>query len=136
TNGTTRLEVGVDLHRITDARQTGSALSNPTVLAKDIYLEVVRDGVLQRQILVPRGTTLPTRRTWRFFTGDQSGAVLLTLLQNRFPISTLHLSVPTELAVGTPVTLDLEIDEKMVMTASGDVSGQSFWARIDAPPPS
>jgi len=134
-NGQTIHTFDVPVTYSADAKRTGSALSNPTVLAKDIYMEVNRQGRLDRQVLLPRGRSLPAKGVFRFFTGDQSGAVLLTLLQNRFPINTIHLSVPKELPVGTPVDFTIEVDETMALTASGEVAGQSFWAQIEAPPP-
>lgn len=115
-------------------RSTGSALSNPSVLAKDIYLEVVRDGRPTRQILLPSGTSLPADGKFKFHTADDSGAVILRLFQNRFPIRTIHLTVPEDTSVGTQVDLNLSIDEAMSMVASGEISGQTFWAQIEAPP--
>jgi molecular chaperone DnaK len=115
-------------------RSTGSALSNPSVLAKDITLEVVRDGRAQRQLLIGNGTSLPTEGKFRFYTADRSGAVLLRLFQNRFPIRTIHLGVPADTPVGTPVDLTLKVDETMAMVAAGEVLGQSFWAQIEPPP--
>ncbi len=126
--GLSRLGYGEQL------RATGSALSNPSVLAKDIYLEVVRDGRPARQILLPTGTSLPADGKFRFYTADQSGAVILRLFQNRLPIRTIHLSIPKDTESGTPVDLNLEIDDTMNMTASGEVLGQSFWAQIEPPP--
>ena len=115
-------------------RATGSALSNPSVLAKDIYLEVAREGRPSRQILLPSGTSLPAEGKFRFYTADHSGAVILKLFQNRLPIRTIHLSVPSETEIGSTVDLNLEVDETMAMTASGEVLGQTFWAQIEAPP--
>ena len=115
-------------------RSTGSALSNPSVLAKDIYLEVAQDGKSARQILLPSGTSLPAEEKFRFYTSDRSGAVILRLLQNRFPIRTIHLGIPKDVDVGIPVDLNLSVDETMAMVASGEVSGQSFWAQIEEPP--
>lgn len=115
-------------------RPTGSALSNPSVLAKDIYLEVAGDAAPDRFLLVPRGASLPTRQQFRFYTADRSGAVLLRLFQNRYPIRTIHLEIPPETALGAPVNLTIEIDESMAMLAQGDVDGQAFSAQI-APPP-
>ncbi len=121
----------------TDApyRPTGSALSNPTVLAKDIFLEVAGDDGADRFLLVPRGTSLPTEKTHQFYTADRSGAVLLRLFQNRYPIRTIHLQVPPETELGTPVELTIKVDESMTMIATGEVGGQTFWAQIEAPPP-
>ncbi len=125
----------LSLYRSADTKQTGSALSNPTVVAKDIFLEISRMGKLERKVLVARGQTLPVTVTQQLLTGDQSGAVLLTLLQNRYPISTIHIEVPKELPAGSPVTLEVKVDEKLTMTASGEVAGQQFWAQIEPPPP-
>ncbi len=116
-------------------RPTGSALSNPSVLAKDIYLQVTADGRADRQLLVPRGSGLPCSDTFRFRTADSSGAVILRLFQNRFPIRTIHLAIPEDTELGTPVDLNLKVDETMTIVADGEVAGQRFWAQIEAPPP-
>ena len=121
------------LYRGGDARSTGSALSNPSVLAKDIYLEVVKMGRPDRKLLVEKGASLPVESRFRFVTADQSGAVILRLLQNRMPIRTIHLEVPTALPLGTPVDLVLRIDETMQMVAEGGVAEQVFWAQIEPP---
>jgi molecular chaperone DnaK len=118
-----------------ELRPTGSALSNPTVLAKSLYLEVVRDGEAKREVLIERGASLPARGEFRFFTADRSGAVILRLYQNRFPIRTIHLTLPDDTSVGTPVDLDIEVDEAMAIVAQGEVAGQRFWAQIEPPPP-
>jgi molecular chaperone DnaK len=115
-------------------RPTGSALSNPTVLAKDIYLEVASDGAAERFKLLERGTSLPAERSFQFYTADKSGAVLLRLFQNRYPIRTIHLDVPHDTEVGTPVDLTVKVDESMTMVATGEIRGQTFWAQIEPPP--
>ena len=104
------------------------------MLAKDIYLEVVRDGRAARQILLSSGASLPAEETYRFYTTDQSGAVILRLFQSRMPIRTIHLAVPEATEVGTPVDLNLSIDEAMTVVASGEIQGQTFWAQIEPPP--
>lgn len=114
-------------------RPSGSALSNLSVLAKDIYLEVVRDHRPERQLLMERGTSLPSGGEFRFYTADRSGALLLRLYQNRYPIRTIHLSIPPETEPGTPVELKLNVDETMTIVAEGEVLGQRFWAQIEAP---
>ncbi len=124
---------GLTLVRSEALRRSGSALSNPTVLAKTLYLEVVRNGELQRRPLLERGRSLPAKERFRFQTADQSGVVLLTVLQNRFPISTLHLEVSKTLPVGSPVVLELEVDAQMRMSASGEVAGQTFWVAVQPP---
>jgi molecular chaperone DnaK len=136
-SGTDLLSFDVFLKRLGDQapyRPTGSALSNPTVLAKDIFLEVAGDGAAEHFKLIARGTSLPAERTFQFYTADRSGAVLLRLFQNRFPIRTIHLDVPHDTELGTTVELTVTIDESMTMVATGEIRGQTFWAQIEAPP--
>ncbi|MEZ4460123.1 MAG: Hsp70 family protein [bacterium] len=116
-------------------RPTGSALSSPSVLAKDIMLEVVRDGRSELQPLLVTGTSLPADGEFRFFTADRSGAVILRLYQSRFPIRAIHLALPEGTPTGTPVHLRVQVDESMAMVAEGEVAGQKFWAQIEPPPP-
>lgn len=134
--GDAKLGEQISLFRISEQdilRSTGSALSNPTVLAKDITLEIVRDGMPDRRTLLSSGLSLPAEGKFRFYTSDSSNAVILKLFQNRFPIRTIHLSVPQEVPVGTPVDLQLSVDESMSMVASGEILGQTFWAQIEPP---
>jgi molecular chaperone DnaK len=116
-----------------DVRPRASALSRPSVVAKDIALEVVRAGRRDRKVLLARGTGLPASTKHRLFTSDRSGAVVLRVLQNRLPIKTLLLTVPADLPVGTPVELELSCDEAMRLEARAEVAGQKLWARIEPP---
>jgi molecular chaperone DnaK len=97
-------------------------------------MEVVRDGKAARQILLRSGTSLPAEEKFRFYTADRSGAVILRVYQNRFPIRTIHLAVNEGTDVGTPIDFNLSVDEAMTMVASGEVQGQTFWAQIEPPP--
>lgn len=123
----------IGMYRGGDVRSTGSALSNPTVLAKDIFLEVVKLGKPDRALLVEKGTSLPVEVRHRFYTADQSGAVILRLLQNRMPIRTIHLEVPTDLSLHTPVDVKISVDDTLAMVAEGAIGDQVFWANIEAP---
>lgn len=116
-----------------DVRPRASALSRPSVVAKDIALEVIRAGRRERRVLISRGAGLPIEAKHRFFTADQSGAVVLRLLQNRMPIKTLLLQVPKDLPVGTPVELTLRCDDAMRMEARAVVAGQELWAQVEPP---
>jgi molecular chaperone DnaK len=131
--GDALVQVPLQLYRSAEVKQTGSALSNPTVLAKEIFLEVSRQGKLERKVLIPLNQSLPASGFFLLYTGDQSGAVLLTLLQSRYPISTIHIEVPKDLPIGSPVSLEVKVDEKLVITAKGEVAGQQFWAQVEPP---
>jgi len=64
---------------------------------------------------------------------DQSGAVVLRMLQGRLPIKTLALAVSRDLPIGTQVELTLKCDEAMRMEARAVVAGQELWARLEPP---
>ncbi len=114
-----------------EAKARASGLSRPSVLAKDVYLEVVRGGRRDRKILMAKGMSLPGSIEQRFATTDQSGIVVLRLLQGRLPIKTLAFEVPKELAIGTEVLLRLKCSEAMTLEAEAIVSGRKFWAQVD-----
>lgn len=114
-----------------ELRPRASKLSRPTVVPKDIGLEVVRGGRRDRAVLIARGAGLPTESSHLFFTADQSGAVVLKLLQDRMPIKTLMLQVPKDLAVGTMVELRVRCDETMRLEARAKVGAQELWATVE-----
>jgi molecular chaperone DnaK len=115
-------------------RARASALSQPTVVAKDIAVEITRAGRRERKVLIPRGASLPIEVTHELATADRSGAVVLRLLQNRLPIKTLMLEVSPELPLGTPVSLTLRCDEAMRLEARANVAGSELWAKVEPPP--
>jgi molecular chaperone DnaK len=126
-------ELPLTLHR-GDLRPRPTALSRASVIAKDIALEVVRGGKRDRKVLLARGTGLPAQVTHLFFTADQSGAVVLRILQNRLPIKTLAVDVPRDLPVGSPVEVVLRCDESMRLEAQATVGAQQIQAHIEPPP--
>ena len=115
-------------------RARASSLSQPTVVAKDIAVEITRAGRRERKVLIPRGASLPIEVTHELATGDRSGAVVLRLLQNRLPIKTLMLEISPELPLGTPVSLTLRCDEAMRLEARANVAGSELWAKVEPEP--
>ena len=125
-------ELPLSIHR-GDLRPRPTSLSRASVVAKDIALEVVRGGKRERKVLLARGTGLPAQVTQLFFTADQTGAVVLRILQNRLPIKTLVVDVPKELPVGSPVEVILRCDESMRLEAQATVGAQQIQAHIEPP---
>jgi len=117
-----------------DVRPRASSLSQPSVIAKDVAIEVLRAGRRERKVLLSRGTGLPAEAKHTFYTGDKSGAVVLRLMQNRLPIKTLMVTVDDDVPVGTPVELTLKCDEAMRLEARAVVAGQELWANIEPAP--
>jgi molecular chaperone DnaK len=108
-----------------------SALSRPSVTSKDLSVEVVRSGRRERTVLVPRGTGLPTDTVAELATADQSGAVVLRLLEGRVPIKTLALPVARDVPIGSRVELAVRVDESMRVEATANVLGQKMWVAVD-----
>ena len=113
-----------------EARPRASALSRASVVAKEIGVEVVRAGRRERRILLAKGTGLPVETKHTFYTADQSGAVVVRLLQGRMPIKTLAIPVGRELPLGTPVELTVRCDEAMRVEARANVASQELWATV------
>ncbi|MFO0664615.1 MAG: Hsp70 family protein [Polyangiaceae bacterium] len=130
--GTPVSEFSFTLH-CGEVRPRPSPLTRASVLAKDLGIEVVRAGKRARRSLIARGTGLPARTSEVFYTGDQSGAVTLRILQNRLPIKTLVISVPTTLAVGSPVEVTISCDESMRIQATAEVGNERVSAVVEAP---
>jgi molecular chaperone DnaK len=117
-----------------EVRPRASALSRASVIAKDVGIEVVKAGRRERRVLLERGTGLPAESQHTFFTADQSGTVVLRLLQGRLPIKTLALSVQRDLPIGTPVELTLQCDEAMRIEARAKIGAQELWATVEPAP--
>lgn len=117
-----------------DVRPRASSLSQPSVIAKDISLEVVRAGRRERKVLLARGAGLPAEVAHTFYTGDRSGAVVLRLLQDRLPIKTLMIAIDPGVPVGSPVELTLRCDDAMRLEARALVAGQELWANVEPAP--
>jgi molecular chaperone DnaK len=115
-----------------EVRPRASALSRAAVIAKDVGIEVVRAGRRERRILLAKGSGLPTETKYTFYTADQSGTVVLRLLQGRMPIKTLAITVARELPIGSPVEVMLKCDDAMRIEARAVVAGQELWATIQA----
>ncbi|MBX3192169.1 MAG: Hsp70 family protein [Labilithrix sp.] len=130
--GVALAELPLGLHR-GDLRPRPTSLSRASVVAKDIAIEVVRGGKRERKVLLARGTGLPAQVSQLFFTADQTGAVVLRILQNRLPIKTLVVDVPKELPVGSPVEVVLRCDESMRLEAQATVGAQQIQAHIEPP---
>lgn len=113
-----------------EVRPRASALSRASVIAKEIGIEVVRAGRRERRVLLPKGAGLPAETQHTFYTADQSGTVVLRLLQGRMPIKTLAVTVSRDLPVGTPVELTLKCDEAMRIEARAVVAQQELWATV------
>lgn len=127
--GTPLAEIPFEIHR-SDEKPRPSKLTRASVLAKDISVEVIRGQSRERRVLLARGTGLPARSSQLFYTADQSGSVVLPLLQDRLPLDTLMIEIDKQTKVGAPVELTITCDEAMRIEASAEVAGRQVKATV------
>jgi molecular chaperone DnaK len=111
--------------------QRPGALSRAAVLAKDLSVEVLRAGRRERKVLLARGATLPTEITTELYTGDRTGTVVLRLCSGLLPIQTLALEIPTDVPVGSPVSLSMRVSESMALDVRASAAGRELWSSIE-----
>jgi molecular chaperone DnaK len=124
-------EIPLPLFR-SDLRPRPTVLTRASVLAKEIGVEVLRGGRRARRIVLPKGAPLPCRKTDVLYTGDETGAVVLRLLQGHLLIKTISIEVPQGTRVGTPFELTLLCDEAMQMQAQAQIAGHSVQVSLEA----
>ncbi len=129
TLGAPLCEVPFEIHR-SEAKPRPSQLTRASVLAKDISVEVIRGQSRERRVLLGRGTGLPARSSQLFYTADQSGSVVLPLLQDRLPLDTIVVEIDRQIKVGSPVELTLTCDEAMRIEATAEVAGTKVKAVV------
>ncbi len=127
--GSPLAEIPFEIHR-SDAKPRPSKLTRASVLAKDISVEVIRGQSRERRVLLARGTGLPARSSQLFYTADQSGSVVLPLLQDRLPLDTIVVEIDRQIKVGSPVELTLSCDEAMRIEATAEVAGTQIKAVV------
>lgn len=116
-------------------RRDIGGLTSPSVLARPILLGVVERGRWARYPLFEAGASLPVRKSFTFYTTDQSGQATLPLYEQHRIIKTIEAEVPTSLDVGSAVFLEVECNEMYYLMVRGKAGGVEFAARVEPPPP-
>lgn len=111
----------------------GSTLST-AVLPKPIVLEGTDGDRLVRQVLLSDGTSLPAKTQFNFAVADPSGCIRLPIYQENRIIKELQANVG-EVAVGTPVKVEIACDEQVHIQVRFSVNEQEFGGSIESPPP-
>jgi len=119
------------VHTSDQKEAVGSTLST-AVLPKPILLEGVDDDRLVRQILLPEGTSLPTKSQFTFTVADQGGRIRLPIYQDKRIIKELTADIGN-VAVGTPVKVEIECDEQVHIQVRFRVGDKEFGGEIKPP---
>jgi molecular chaperone DnaK len=114
-------------------RPTGGSAST-AVISKAILLEVTRAGQLTLRELVPALTTLPAKIEHKLMHPGDTETVLLYLYQQKRKIKEIKVPVPLSLPRGTPIDLNVNIDEFTFITVDGRIGDAAFTAAVEIPP--
>ena len=115
------------------ARPTGGSGST-AILSKAILMEVSRGGQTNQRELIPALTTLPTNEDFNFAHPGHTELIRLPLLQGKTKIQEIKVPVASSLPKGTPIELNLNIDELSFITVKGKIGDTTFDAVLDLPP--
>jgi len=118
-----------------DAARSTGGVTGTAVLCKPLSLEVVHDGKPVRRILIKETTPLPAEQDFEFTHPGSTELVRLPLYQYKRKVKEILVPVDASLPKGTPVRLNLRVDEMAFITAKGTIGETEFEAAIEPPPP-
>lgn len=101
-------------------------LPPPVPLPKPILLEVMQDGRLQRKELLKAMTRLPAEKSFLLAHPGNTEKVLIALYQEMRIIKEVLVIVPPALPKGTPIDLNLHVDEHFFITVRGKIGTVDF----------
>jgi molecular chaperone DnaK len=105
------------------------------VLSKAIVLEVSREGKPYRKVLFEALETLPIiGREFNFLHPGDTELIRLPLYQNKRKIQEIKVDVPSSQPKGTPIYLNIAIDEMAFITVKGKIGEKEFDAAVELPP--
>ncbi len=105
------------------------------VLPKAISMDVTRDSVKERLVLISEGASLPAKANFVLRHPGQTNQIRFVLYQRRRLIKEVVVPVPSSLPKGTPINLTINVDEFSFITMQGKVGDVPFDAPIEPPPP-
>jgi molecular chaperone DnaK len=115
------------------ARPTGGAGST-AVLPKPIQLLVNRGGREQLRELMPALASLPTGADYVFHHPGHTEIVRLPMYQQQRKIQEITVPVPSTTPEGTPIKLNIHVDERSFITVRGSIGETTFEAKVEPPP--
>ncbi|MCX5559530.1 Hsp70 family protein [Streptomyces sp. NBC_00038] len=112
-------------------------VGNPTsaaINAKEILLEVKREGRTVRDPLIPALRSLPFKNRYGFSHPGDKSTVEFRLFQQARPIQVIRVPVPSSTPRGTAIDLDVEMDMHSLITVRGSIGDHPFEALVEVPP--
>lgn len=105
-----------------------------SALPKEISLEVTKTGRQVLEALIPAMSTLPANEDFTFTHPGDTEKVRISLYQRTRKIKDITVPVDLSLPRGTPIYLNLNIDELSFITVKGSIGETSFDATVEVPP--
>ncbi|RMG22388.1 MAG: hypothetical protein D6732_25865 [Methanobacteriota archaeon] len=115
-------------------RPTGGSGST-AVLSKPLILEVMKEGKVVRKELISASDPLPAHKIYQFAHPGNTQLIRLPLYQLKRKIQEILVEVSPTLPKGTPIELDIRIDEHYLITVKGQIGDTSFNFKVEPPPP-
>lgn len=103
-------------------------------LAKSLALEIQLNGKTHHEELFPALADLPVTKDFQFRHPGDTELVLLPLYQNRTHVRTIEVPVPSSIARGTTVRLNVHIDQLHLITIRGSIGSATIDAVLEQPP--
>ncbi len=129
------LSVGREVTQSEKSRIIGDA-SNPSVLAEPILLEVRSGGQVSKATLIETGESLAADARHQFaHPGGNVAKLRLTLYHGPIKIKDVLIPVDPATPQGTPITMDVHMDQEYLITVDGAIGNQQFSAQVEPPPP-
>ena len=114
-------------------RPTGGSTST-AVLSKALLLEVERAGRASLRELIPALATLPQSADFVFTHPGKTELIRLPLYQHKRKVQVILVPVHSSLPQGTPVELNVTVDELSFITVRGKIGETPFDAVVELPP--
>ncbi|HJP72919.1 MAG TPA: Hsp70 family protein [Pseudonocardiaceae bacterium] len=124
---------GRQVAQTAEQRPKGPSLSNPQ-LVKGLKMEVDIDGEPDIITLVPEMASLPFSADFQFRHPGGAEKVLLPLYQRRRKIQVIEVDIPSTTAPGAAVKLNVQVDDRAMITVKGTIGDTQFDALVVQPP--
>ena len=111
------------------------ASAPPVTLAHTLFVEIVdvNTGKLARRPLMEKGTNLPATRSHNFRTMNEYAATIAVYEDNTM-LCNIEMTFESPIPVGSPVEVNLEIDERSTKRVTAIAAGKRETAVLESPP--
>lgn len=113
---------------------TGGTMST-AVQSKPLLLEVTKEGKQHYHELIPSLKTLPADEDFDFRHPGDTELIRFSLFSNKRKIKEIRVAVDSSLPRGTPITMNVKVDELAFITVKGKIGDTEFEAAVEPPPP-